>query len=78
MTKLTMDSKINQGRYCTSKSVSELKNNGYFGMDGNTYVLLEQAYIDGTWDDAAYFAEAVKIGDEIVDGIVKTYKLGLS
>ena len=75
MTKLTMASKINQGNYEASKSVSELKNNGYFERDGETYILLEQAYIDGPWDDAAYFATAVKIGDEIIDGEVKTYKV---
>ena len=71
MTKLTMTNKINE----ENKTVEQLKNNGYFEQNGQTYVLLQQAYIDGPWDDAAYFATAVKIGDEITDGTTPVYKV---
>ena len=74
MTTLTMASKINQGRYQASKSVSDLQNNGYFEQDGKTYVLLQCAYADNnSQQEAAFFAEAVKIGDEIINGCVPTY-----
>ena len=70
MTTLTMASKINQGNYQASKSVSDLQNNGYFKQDGKTYVLLQCAYADNnSQQEAAFFAEAVKIGDEIIDGV---------
>ena len=74
MTKLTMASKINQGKYQASKSVSDLQDNGYFEQDGKTYVLLQCAYADNnSQQEAAFFADAVKLGDEIVDGVVPTY-----
>lgn len=74
MTKLTMTSKINQGRYEASKTVGDLQRNGYFEQDGETYILLQCAYADNNrQQEAAFFADAVKLGDEIVDGVVPTY-----
>ena len=74
MTTLTMASKINQGNYQASKAINDLQNNGYFEQDGETYVLLQCAYADNNrQQEAAFFAEAVKIGDEIIDGCVPTY-----
>lgn len=70
MTKLTMTNKIN-GKELQSLVTSA----GSFEQNGQTYVLLQQAYIDGPWDDAAYFATAVKIGDEITDGTTPVYKV---
>jgi len=69
MTTLVMISKIN-GEELNSLA----KSAGTFEQDGQTYVLLQQAYADNNkHQEAAFFATAVKIGDEIVDGLVPTY-----
>lgn len=36
---------------------------GAVGFNFNKYVLIQDAHLDGTGDDAAYFADAIKVGD---------------
>ena len=52
------------------------KNYGYVEFGGEEYVLVQDAYLDGTDAEAAYFAAAIKAGDEPdVDGYVPIYKV---
>lgn len=69
MTKLTMASKIN------GEELSSLvRTAGSFEQDGQNYVLLQQAYADNNkYQEAAFFARAVKIGDEVIAGVAPTY-----
>ena len=69
MTTVTMESKIN------GEEVKKMvKSAGYFELDGQKYVLLQQAYADNNkYQEAAFFARAVKIGDEIIAGVAPTY-----
>lgn len=52
------------------------KDYGYVEFGGEEYVLVQDAYLDGTDAEAAYFADAIKVGDEPdVDGYVPIYKV---
>ena len=69
MLKLAMTSKINGEELKTL-----VKSAGSFKQDGQTYVLLQQAYADNNkYQEAAFFARAVKIDDEIIAGVAPTY-----
>lgn len=49
---------------------------GYVEFGGEEYVLVQDAYLDGTDAEAAYFAAAIKVDDEPDDdGYVSIYKV---
>ena len=49
---------------------------GAVGFNFNKYVLIQDAHLDGTNDDTAYFADAIKSGDEPdEDGYVQIYEV---
>ena len=68
MTKITMDTKIK------GLTIQELINKNSMGLVNGQYVLLQEAYCDNNrQQESAYFADAVKIGDEITDGEAPLY-----
>lgn len=49
---------------------------GAVGFNFTKYVLIQDAYLDGTGDDAAYFADAIKASDEPdEDGYIQIYEV---
>ena len=49
---------------------------GAVGFNFNKYVLIQDAHLDGTGNDAAYFADAIKASDEPdEDGYVQIYEV---
>ena len=54
------------------KSVMEMKKDyGYVEFAGEEYVLIQDAYLDGT----EYVADAIKVGEPDDDGYVTVYKV---
>lgn len=57
-------------------SINEMeKRFGSVEFEGEKYILIDDAYIDGPVDDAAYFANAIKVGDIPDDGYQPIYKV---
>ena len=54
------------------KNVMEMKKDyGYVEFEGEEYVLIQDAYLDGT----EYVADAIKVGEPDEDGYVTVYKV---
>lgn len=68
MAKITMDTKIK------GLTVQETINKYSMGLVDGKYILLQEAYCDNNkQQEAAYFADAIKLDDEIVDGEAPLY-----
>ena len=77
MKKVTMETRINLGG--RTLSVREYADNNIAPVAAygeEKFVLVNEAWMDNNkWQEAAYFAHAVKIGDEITDGEAKLYRV---
>lgn len=68
MTKITTDTKIK------GMTLQEIINKYSMGLVDDKYILLHEAYCDNNkQQDAAYFADAIKLDDEIIAGEAPLY-----